>query len=127
MAMGIQEAVTTCFANYANFQGRAMRPEYWWWALFVLVVVVILMILGNVVFGADSAAGGVLVVLFALATVLPGLSVTVRRLHDTDHSGWWIFIQLVPVIGGLWFLYLMVIAGTPGPNRFGIGNVPFRV
>ncbi len=56
---------------------------------------------------------------FALAIVLPGLAVTVRRLHDLDKSGWWYCIQLVPVIGGLWFLYLMVIGGTLGPNRYG--------
>jgi len=124
--MGVQEAVTSCFSNYVNFQGRAPRSEYWWWALFVLAVSVILVVLGALILGGDSGAGGVLAGLFILVTILPGLSVTVRRLHDTDHSGWWLFIQLVPVIGGLWFLYFMVISGTPGPNRFGDGIVPYR-
>jgi len=56
---------------------------------------------------------------FALAIVLPGFAVMVRRLHDLDKSGWWYCIQLVPVIGELWFLYLVVIGGTLGPNRYG--------
>jgi uncharacterized membrane protein YhaH (DUF805 family) len=117
--MGIQEAVSTCFSKYVSFEGRAPRSEYWWWALFVVVAAVVLMIVGGVVLGWDSGVGGVLAGLFILATVLPGLAVTVRRLHDTDHSGWWFFIQLVPAIGGLWLLYFMVIGGTQGPNRFG--------
>jgi uncharacterized membrane protein YhaH (DUF805 family) len=119
--MGIQQAVASCFSKYVGFEGRAPRSEYWWWVLFVVVVAVILGILGSVVLGADSGAGAVLAGLFILATVLPGLAVIIRRLHDTDHSGWWFFIQLVPAIGGLWLLYFMVIPGTQGPNRFGDG------
>ena len=117
--MGIQQAVATCFSKYVGFEGRAPRSEYWWWALFVLAVAIILAVLGSVVLGADSGAGAVLAGLFILATILPGLAVIVRRLHDSDHSGWWFFIQLVPAIGGLWLLYFMVIPGTQGPNRFG--------
>jgi uncharacterized membrane protein YhaH (DUF805 family) len=119
--MGIQQAVATCLSKYMTFDGRATRAEYWWWALFVLAVAVILVVAGNVVLGWDSGAGGVLAGLFILATVLPGLAVSIRRLHDTDHSGWWFFIQLVPAIGDLWYLYFMVISGTQGPNRFGDG------
>jgi len=124
--MGIQQAITTCISKYVSFEGRAARPEYWWWVLFVLVVSAILAVLGSVVLGSESGAGAVLAGLFLLATILPTLSAAVRRLHDTDHSGWWFFIQLVPAIGGLWFLYLMVIAGTPGPNRFDTGMAPLR-
>lgn len=119
--MGIQQAVATCFSKYMGFDGRAPRSEYWWWALFVLAVSVILVVAGSFLLGADSGAGAVMAGLFILATILPGLAVSIRRLHDTDHSGWWFFIQLVPAIGGLWFLYFMVIAGTQGPNRFGDG------
>ena len=56
---------------------------------------------------------------FYVATTLPYLAVTVRRLHDVNKSGWWFFIQLVPLIGPVWLFCLMVIGGTPGPNRFG--------
>ena len=124
--MGIQEAVTTCFANYVNFGGRAARPEYWWWVLFVIAAAVILQIIGGVVLGMDSGAGGVLSGLFYLATLLPGLAVSVRRLHDTDRSGWWLLVALIPLIGGLVLLYFMVQPGTPGPNQFGDGIMPFR-
>ena len=119
--MGIQEAVGSCFSKYMTFEGRASRAEYWWWALFVLAVAVILVIAGNIVMGTDSGAGAVLAGLFILVTILPGLAVSIRRLHDTDHSGGWFFIQMVPAIGALWFLYLMVISGTQGANRFGDG------
>jgi uncharacterized membrane protein YhaH (DUF805 family) len=119
--MGIHEAISTCFSKYVDFQGRAIRPEYWYWVLFVVVVAIILQILGAIILGAQSGAGGILTGLFYLVTFLPGLGVSVRRLHDTDRSGWWILIAFVPIIGGLVLLYFMVQPGTQGPNRFGNG------
>ena len=119
--MGIQEAVSTCLSKYVDFQGRAKRPEYWWWVLFVVIVSVILRILAGIMFGMDSGAGGLLSGLFSLATLLPGLAVSVRRLHDTDRSGWWLLIGFIPVIGALVLIYFMVQPGTLGPNRFGNG------
>lgn len=56
---------------------------------------------------------------YQIALIIPSLSVTVRRLHDTDHSGWWFFIILVPLIGGLIFLIWMVREGSPGANKYG--------
>ena len=114
--MGMQQAVSTCFSKYVTFQGRAARSEYWWFTLFVLIVVTVLTIVAVV---TELSILGILIAIFELAILLPSLSVTVRRLHDSDKSGWWFFIALVPVIGGLWFLYLLVVGGTPGPNRFG--------
>ncbi len=119
--MGIQQAVAICFSKYMAFDGRATRAEYWWWVVFIVAATVILIAAGDIVLGTDSGAGGVMAGLFILVTILPGLAVTIRRLHDSDHSGWWILVHLVPVIGGLWFLYFMAIAGTQGPNRFGDG------
>ena len=78
--------------------------------------------MGAIVLGADSGAGGVLSGLFYLATFLPGLAVSARRLHDTDRSGWWLLIAFIPLIGSLVLLDIfMVQPGTEGPNRFGIG------
>jgi uncharacterized membrane protein YhaH (DUF805 family) len=119
--MGMQEAVSKCFSNYVGFEGRAARPEYWWWVLFIIVVAVVLQIIGSILFGADSSAAGALAGLFYLVTLLPSLAVSVRRLHDTDRSGWWLLIGFIPLIGGLILLFFMVQAGTPGPNRFGSG------
>jgi uncharacterized membrane protein YhaH (DUF805 family) len=114
--MGFQEAVSTCFSKYVAFEGRAARPEYWWWVLFVVVAGVVLQGLGAVFLGS---AAGLLGGLFYLATFLPGLAVSVRRLHDTDHSGWLLLIALIPLIGSLVVLYFMIQPGTHGPNRFG--------
>jgi uncharacterized membrane protein YhaH (DUF805 family) len=120
--MGIQEAVSTCFSKYVDFQGRATRPEYWWWVLFIVVVAVVLRLLGGLILGMDSGAGGLLSGLFYLATLLPGLAVSVRRLHDTDRSGWWLLIGFIPVIGTLVLIYFMVQPGTMAPNQFGDGQ-----
>jgi uncharacterized membrane protein YhaH (DUF805 family) len=119
--MGIQEAVATCFMKYVSFEGRAARPEYWWWVLFVVGVAIILLVLGSLVLGADSGAGSVLTGLFYLATFLPGLAVTVRRLHDSDRSGWWLLLAFIPLIGSLVLLYFLVQPGTQGPNQYGDG------
>jgi uncharacterized membrane protein YhaH (DUF805 family) len=118
--MGIQEAVSTCFAKYVGFEGRAARPEYWWWVLFVVVAGVILQGLGSFVLGSSA---GLLGGLFCLATFLPGLAVSVRRLHDTDRSGWWLLIAFIPLVGSLVLLYFMVQPGTNGPNQFGNAQV----
>ena len=112
--MGFQEAVTTCFTKYVDFQGRAARPEYWWWVLFVVVAALVLQLIDRILFGGS----GVLAGLFQLATLLPALAVAVRRLHDTDRSGWFLLLAFIPVIGALVLLYFLVQPGTPGPNRF---------
>ncbi|MBP7704463.1 MAG: DUF805 domain-containing protein [Caulobacter sp.] len=113
--------------KYADFQGRARRSEYWLFYLFQIIVYVILMVLIGVTGGFNDPEGagmfgsvfGILYILFALGLLVPNLAVTVRRLHDTDRSGWWIFISLVPFIGGIWLLVLTVLDGTPGTNKFG--------
>ena len=119
--MSFMEAVKTCFSKYVDFTGRAPRSEFWWWVLFVIIVSVVLNIIDYGVLGADPAAGGIAVLssLWSLATLLPGLAVSVRRLHDTDRSGWWILIAFVPIIGFLVLLYFYIQNGTEGQNRFG--------
>jgi uncharacterized membrane protein YhaH (DUF805 family) len=118
--MGMQEAISRCFSNYVGFEGRAARPEYWWWVLFIIVVAVVLQILAVAIGSLLSLILG----LFFLATFLPGLAVTARRLHDVDKSGWWMLIALIPIFGTYWLLFLLVQPGTmrdptPVPNQFG--------
>ena len=105
---------TVLLQKYVNFSGRAMRSEYWWYVLFVVIVAVVLAIIDNLVIGA-SLLGSI----WSLATLLPSLGVSVRRLHDLDKSGWWLLLGFIPLIGALVLLYWFCLPGTPGDNRFG--------
>ncbi len=86
--MTFQDSVRICFTKYADFSGRASRSEYWWFALFIIVVSLVTSMFSNLVSG-----------LFSLATLLPSIAAAARRLHDTNRSGWWQLIVLVPVVG----------------------------
>ena len=107
--------------KYAVFNGRARRAEYWFFALFNIIIAIGLGILDAVIFGVatDGAATGLLGLVYNLAIFLPSIAVSIRRLHDTDRSGWWLLIALVPVIGAIVLLVFMVLEGTQGENRFG--------
>jgi len=109
------EAIKSCFNNYANFRGRARRSEYWYWALFEVLIGLVLEVL---TIATKSPVFVLIFALFALATVLPTLAVTVRRLHDTGRSGWWYFIGFVPLIGGITLLIFTLLPSTPGANQF---------
>jgi uncharacterized membrane protein YhaH (DUF805 family) len=117
--MGFQEAVSTCFSKYVDFEGRASRPEYWFWVLFVFVVGLVLRLIGLLAFGGFVLSG-----LFHLAVLLPGLAVAARRLHDVDRSGWFLLLAFIPIVGWLVLLYFMVQPGTPGPNRYDGAMMP---
>jgi uncharacterized membrane protein YhaH (DUF805 family) len=99
--------------QYVDFNGRARRTEFWMFVLFNIIFAL-------VATGLDYATGliGVISGLYSLAVLLPGLAVSVRRLHDVGKGGGWIFISLVPLIGGIWLLVLMFTDGE-GDNRFG--------
>jgi uncharacterized membrane protein YhaH (DUF805 family) len=96
MAMPFGDAIGEGFFNYANFRDRAARAEYWWWVLFSTVVLVIAAILDFLIFRGWSV--GPFYLVFGLAAFLPGLSVTVRRLHDSNRSGWWIMLPIVATV-----------------------------
>lgn len=99
--------------NYVGFAGRARRREYWFFMLFNVLVTLALSVV-------DAALDtSVLVGLYSLAVLLPSIAVTVRRLHDTGRSAWWLLIGLVPVVGGIILLVFMLLDGTPGPNQYG--------
>ncbi|MEM8735251.1 MAG: DUF805 domain-containing protein [Planctomycetota bacterium] len=104
------------FENYANFQGRAARKEYWMFFLFNLLAAAALMIvdMGLVMFVGIAGLN----LLYTLGVIVPGIAVTVRRLHDTGRSGWWILLGLVPFIG-IFLLVLMCLDSEPGTNEYG--------
>ena len=106
--------------KYATFDGRARRKEYWYFALMNFVVLVVLSMI-DLRLGIFSMAAGVglLSGLYSLAVLIPGLAVTMRRLHDTDRSGWWCLIAFVPVVGWLAMVVFACLDSQPGANRFG--------
>ncbi len=106
--------------QYADFNGRARRKEYWMFALFNVIFVAIAMGLGLLLGKAIGTVGYVLLYyLYILAVLIPSLAVAVRRLHDVGKSGWMIFINFIPLIGGIWFLILMIMDSNPGENNYG--------
>ncbi|MFD3805685.1 DUF805 domain-containing protein [Streptomyces sp. NPDC058611] len=100
--------------KYAVFSGRARRKEYWMYALFNVGIIIVLSILDAVI-----GTSPILVGIYALGVFLPGLAVTVRRLHDIGKSGAWFLIALVPLIGGIWLLVLTATEGQPQANEYG--------
>ena len=107
--------------NYVGFSGRSRRSEYWYFTLFYLVIAIVLSVLDGIVFGGSGDGKGtpVLSGLFMLAMLLPSIAVGIRRLHDTDRSGWWLLIGLVPLIGFIVLIVFFVQDSKPGDNRFG--------
>jgi uncharacterized membrane protein YhaH (DUF805 family) len=106
--------------KYADFSGRARRMEYWMFSLFNLLIVLALLIVDSTLGLQIGDEGlGVLSVIYVFAVLVPSIAVSVRRLHDTDRSGWWLLITFVPLIGDIVLLIFFVLDGTPGGNRFG--------
>ena len=104
----IQKSVRTCFTKYADFNGRAARPEFWWFVLAQLVVALIL----NMVL---PLLGG----LFSLAVLVPSLAAGSRRLHDIGKSGWLQLLALIPLVGWVILIYWTAQPGNPAANQYG--------
>jgi uncharacterized membrane protein YhaH (DUF805 family) len=106
--------------QYTDFNGRARRKEYWMYTLFNLIFIMVAMLLDNVLgLTIGGLPYGVLYFLYALAVLIPGLAVSVRRLHDIDKSGWMLLVALIPLIGAIWLLVLLVKDSSPGENQYG--------
>jgi len=142
--MGPIKAIVTCYVKIFNFADRARQAEYWWFVLFQTLVIfgaifawgytVAMRVQSDPAFaqflqspgGAEAYVNSLFagyvpyfVVGYVILFWLPMLSVSVRRLHDTDRGGIWLFINLMPLIGPIWFTVLMCLPGTRGDNRFG--------
>lgn len=109
-------AISLFFKNYANFSGRASRSMFWWVYLFLIIVYgICLLIMSSV----NETFGYILYVVAGLIFIIPTLSLSVRRMHDLGKGGGWIFISLIPLIGGIWYLVLCCTDSEPFDNRFG--------
>jgi uncharacterized membrane protein YhaH (DUF805 family) len=104
--MNFFEAIGSCLGKYATFEGRASRAEFWWFALFMLIVEV-----------ATALVSQKVGIVAQLVLLLPNLAVSVRRIHDTDHSGWFVLLPFVN-------LFFVCQQGTSGPNRFDDDTFP---
>ena len=125
------------FAKYARFDGRASRSEYWWWVLATTLVFGVLGALLGALGGLTTTGSstdspsplvlvlGIVLLLAALAVIVPNIAVTVRRLHDADLSGWLYLLNLVPYVGGLVVLVLTVLPSKPSGARFDRPSAPF--
>ncbi len=106
--------------NYANFSGRARRQEYW---IFVLFQIVLFFLLGFLSVAIEdffeTSSFSILIIVYLLGTLIPWLAVNVRRLHDTGKSGGYLFVNLIPIVGRIWYLILMCTDGDHGSNIYG--------
>ena len=109
--MTFNESVTTCLKKYFVFEGRASRSEYWWFQLIVTPSYLISTIIENEI--------GYFFLGITLFTLIPAISAGVRRLHDTNRSGFFLLISFIPIIGSFILLFFLIPEGTKGKNRFG--------
>lgn len=102
-----------------NFSGRSRRKEYWMFILITFIISILLTITEMALGLEINEEIGILTALFSLILLIPSLSVTVRRLHDTGKSGWWILLSLIPIIGGIIILIFTLLDSQPGSNKYG--------
>ena len=117
--MDLAQAVQSALSKYSTFTGRAPRSEYWYFTLFSVLATIAVNIIDAVILGRSFGSMLTLGNLLWLALLPPTISVTVRRLHDLDKSGWWWWIWMIPFIGWIIFLVWMVTKGSEGNNSFG--------
>jgi len=116
---GFVEAIKKGFKGYVVWNARSTRSEYWWWTLFAVIVAFVASILDSALFSTDMATGlGPVSGITSLALFLPGLSVWIRRLHDTDRSGWWTWILLIPIVGFIVALIFALLPSKMGLTRW---------
>lgn len=104
--------------HYADFEGRARRAEFWWFNLGLYGVNILIVLLSVLLSGLETVFT-VILWIHGLGLLLPQLAVTARRLHDTERSGWWMLLILIPILGWIPLLILLVLPGDVGSNKYG--------
>ena len=117
--MDFVEASGEGFRRYFDFSTRSSRSEFWWFTLFMMIVSIIASIIDVTLFNTSWGDTGILNGLWSLATIIPSISIGVRRLHDIDRSGWWVLLWFVILIGWIVLIVWHCKKGTDGINRFG--------
>lgn len=103
-----------CLRLYFNFSGRARRKEYWMFTLFNFLISFVISLVETLLYGNT-----IIMYIYSIALLLPGLAVCIRRLHDVGKSGWMYLICLIPVVGAIWLLILFCTDSQPGTNEYG--------
>ena len=122
--MTMMQAVRSAFQNYFNFKDRSRRSEYWYFTLFLFLTGIVLSFVDIGVLGYAPEEIGPLSALLSLLTIIPGLAVSVRRLHDIGRSGWFLLLVLIPIVGWIVLIYWCCQPSAEGPNEYGSGPLP---
>jgi uncharacterized membrane protein YhaH (DUF805 family) len=123
--MSFATAVKAFWSNYTNFKGRARRSEYWFIQLFLVATNIAVAVIDLALMNGDverfiaNGGGGIVGLIWIFATIVPAIAVLIRRLHDTNRSGWWALIGLVPLAGAIVLLVLTVQDSNKGVNKYG--------
>jgi uncharacterized membrane protein YhaH (DUF805 family) len=107
--------------KFADFEGRSTRAEYWYFHVFNILAMIAVAIVDTLLFNRGDSQSVRLVFswFYIFASIIPNYAVTIRRLYDTNHSGWWMFISMIPIAGGIWYFMLLIADGTSGSNSYG--------
>jgi uncharacterized membrane protein YhaH (DUF805 family) len=114
--VGFGDAVRGGINNIFTYRGRASRSAFWWFALLEVIAYLIVSWISDV----STVAGIIVDILVALPLILCGISLAVRRLHDSGRTGWWWWIGFIPVVGVIVLLVFYLLPGTPAPNRYNV-------
>ncbi len=123
--MNFGTAIRAFWSNYANFKSRARRSEYWFIQLFLVLANLATAAIDFALMNGDvnrfiaNGGGGIVGLIWIIATIVPALAVLIRRLHDTNRSGWWALIGLVPFVGAIILLVFTIEDSNNGVNKFG--------
>lgn len=123
--MGFATAVKSFWSKYTNFSGRARRSEYWFIQLFLVLTNLAVAAIDLALMNGDferfiaNGGGGVVGLIWILATIVPAVGVLIRRLHDTSRSGWWALIGVLPIVGGIILLVFTLQDSDAGENTYG--------
>jgi uncharacterized membrane protein YhaH (DUF805 family) len=112
--VGFVEAMREAFSHILTLHGRASRSAFWWFALGAVIINAI----AGVVSNQSRVAGIIIDIVVWLPVAIAGITLAVRRLHDSDKSGWWWWLWIVPVVGWIVLLIFYLLPSTPGPNRY---------
>jgi uncharacterized membrane protein YhaH (DUF805 family) len=130
--MSFATAVKSFWSNYKNFKGRARRSEYWFIQLFLVATNIAVAVIDLALMNGDverfiaNGGGGIVGLVWIFATIVPALAVLIRRLHDTNRSGWWALIGLVPLAGAIVLLVFTVEDSNKGVNKYGASQKESR-